>query len=221
MSALFIKSFVFNAFMENTYVVYDEEGNAAIFDPGCYEKEEEKALEMFIEQHGLKVQALYNTHCHIDHVLGNEFVKRRWKVGLQIHAVELPYLEAVKSYAGNYGFHGYQPAEPNSFIKEGSSISIGKHQLQILFAPGHAPGHVLIYDAAGDQCLVGDVIFKGSIGRTDLPGGDFDTLIKSIKTQLFNLPDHTRLYPGHGEPTTVGFEKEYNPFCGRYAGFES
>lgn len=198
-------------------MVFDENGEAAVFDPGCYDRNEQKILEEFIVQNNLRVIALYNTHCHIDHVLGNEFVKNRWQVDLHIHSLELPYLEAVKSYASNYGFHAYQPAVAERYLSEGNTIQIGSHSLKILFAPGHAPGHLLFYDQFGAQCLVGDVIFKGSIGRTDLPGGNFDILIESIRNQVFTLPKSTILYPGHGDATTVGFEQEFNPFCGRHA----
>jgi glyoxylase-like metal-dependent hydrolase (beta-lactamase superfamily II) len=208
-----IQEFVFNPFEENTYVLYDETREAVIVDPGCYEEGEKLELEEFIENHKLSVTMLLNTHGHIDHVLGNSFVKDRFNVGLHIHKVEEPIMKAVKAYAGNYGFPLYQEASIDKYLEEGKTIAFGNQQWKILFVPGHSPGHVAFYNEKEKVVIGGDVLFHNSIGRTDLPGGNFDTLINSIHEKLFTLPNDVVVYPGHGPKTTIGFEKATNPFC--------
>ena len=208
-----VKSFTFNPFMENTYVLFDETKEAIIIDPGCYEEQEQKALVSFIENEGLKVVSLVNTHCHIDHVLGNDFVKNHFGVRFVMGKKEVPVLESVKSYAPAYGFQNYVEAKPDDFIDEGDKVKFGSSELETIFVPGHSPGHLAFYNSAQNICIGGDVLFQGSIGRTDLPGGDFDTLIKSIHSKMFPLGDDMVVYPGHGEPTTIAEEKENNPFC--------
>ena len=208
-----IQEFVFNPFQENTYVLFDETRDAVIVDPGCYENDEKQELTEFIESKNLKVKMLLNTHGHIDHVLGNTFVKDKFKVKLFIHKIDEPVMRAVKAYAGNYGFPLYQEASVDSYLEEGKTISFGTQQFKILFVPGHSPGHVAFYNEKEKIVIGGDVLFQNSIGRTDLPGGNFDTLINSIHEKLFTLPDDVVVYPGHGPKTTIGFEKVTNPFC--------
>lgn len=210
---LTIKSFVFNAFQENTYVIHDETKSCCIIDPGCYEKAEKQELADYISANSLKVKALWNTHCHIDHILGNYFVKEHFKVQLFLHKIEEPYLQAAKAYASNYGFNQYEPAEPDVYLKENDWAVIGDQKLKILFVPGHSPGHVAFYHQESKSLLAGDVLFYNSIGRTDLPGGNMDTLLNSIQQKLFALPDDVVVYPGHGPKTSIGFEKRTNPFC--------
>lgn len=212
-----IKTFTFNPFSENTYVLFDETKEATIFDPGCFEKKEKETLANFIQAEGLKVTQLVNTHCHIDHVLGNAFVKNTYKVPFLIHRNEVPVLKSVKVYAPNYGFAGYQEAEPDALIDEKQKLTIGNQTLDILFVPGHAPGHLVFYHQPTGICIAGDTLFQGSIGRTDLPGGDHQTLLNSIKREMFNLPEETTVYPGHGPATSIGEEKENNPFVGKRA----
>lgn len=207
-----ITSFEFNPFSENTYVLHDETKECIIIDPGCYEQAEKEELKNFIHDHELTVKALLNTHCHIDHVLGNSYIAHEFKVELGIPKVEEPYLESVKAYAGPYGFAEYQPKEVDYFLDENKTIEFGNTELEILFVPGHSAGHVAFYSKKDQICIAGDVLFKQSIGRTDLPGGDFDTLISSIRNTLFQLPENTVIYPGHGPSTTIGFEKQHNPF---------
>ncbi len=208
-----IKYFTFNPFMENTFILFDEGGPAIIIDPGCSNKEEEKVLTDFIRSHKLNVEKIVNTHCHIDHVLGNFYCKQEYTASLIIHKTELPLLLAVSTYASNYGFHQYHHVEPDAFIKEGEDLTFGDHHLKTLFVPGHSPGHVAFYSPEQKFCIGGDVLFHGSIGRTDLPGGDYDTLIKSIHEKLFPLGDDVTVYTGHGPETTIGVEKSTNPFC--------
>lgn len=208
-----IKTFTFNDFQENTYILFDESKEAIIIDPGCYEKEERDQIIDFVETKHLKVTSLLNTHCHVDHVLGNKFVKEYFKVPLQIHKLDEATLRTVKVYAPNYGFVNYEDSEPDKFIAEGDKIHFGNSELKVLFVPGHAPGHIAFYNTEEKICIAGDVLFHRSIGRTDLPGGNFDTLINSIHTKIFMLDNATVVYPGHGPSTTVGEEKKHNPFC--------
>ncbi|MBO6662318.1 MULTISPECIES: MBL fold metallo-hydrolase [Roseivirga] len=204
--------FTFNPFMENTYILHDS-GKGVIIDPGCYDPAEERALIECIEDKSIQIEKILNTHGHIDHVLGNAFVKRQFDVPLWVGEHDAATLKSVEAYASSYGFQKYTPSTPDQFLKEGDEIKVGNGTLKVLFAPGHAPGHIAFYNAVDGFIIGGDVLFQESIGRTDLPGGDFDTLMESIKTQFFTLPDETVVYSGHGEETTIGHEKLYNPFC--------
>lgn len=208
-----IQALTFNPFEENTYLLYDETGEAVIIDPGCYEKEEEEELKSFISSKKLTPKLLLNTHCHIDHVLGNDFVKGNFNVPLLIPPLEKPVLKSVSAYAPNYGFNHYHEALPDGDLKEGELVEFGASTLEILFLPGHSPGHVGFYERNQKFLIGGDVLFYHSIGRTDLPGGNFDTLLSSIHQKLFTLPGEVKVYPGHGPPTSIGEEKIHNPFC--------
>lgn len=207
-----IAQFTFNAFQENSYVLFDETKECVIIDPGCYEKSEQLELQNFIQENDLKVVKLLNTHCHIDHVLGNSFVKETYKVDLYIHKEDEATLLSVKSYAPSYGFPMYQEAEADHFLKEGDVVTFGKSKLDVLFVPGHAPGHIVFVNKEQKFCINGDVLFQRSIGRTDLPGGDHETLIKNIREKMFALPDDLTVFTGHGPSTTIGEEKRENPF---------
>lgn len=210
---LFIQSFEFNPLQENTYVLYDETKECVIIDPGCFETDEKKELTDFLERHQLQVKMLLNTHCHVDHVLGNYYLKEKFKTQLLIPAGEVPVLQSAKILAPLYGFHQYEEATPDGYLEEGDTITFGSHSLSVIFAPGHSPGHVVFYNEPNGILISGDVLFYNSIGRTDLPGGDHNTLLNSIRQKLFRLPDSIKVYPGHGPETTIGFEKRTNPFC--------
>ena len=209
-----IQAFTFNPIQENTYVLYDETKQCVIVDPGCYGRSEQDTLRNFIIDNQLEVKALLNTHGHVDHVLGNAFVKRTFKVPLHIHPLDEATLRAVPAYAQAYGFPLYEPAEPDGFFNEGDVIAFGNTELKVLFLPGHAPGHVGFLSGKDTVLVSGDVLFRRSIGRTDLPGGDFDTLVRSIREKVFTLDNDVKVYPGHGQATTVGEEKNGNPFLG-------
>lgn len=206
------KVFTFNPFQENTYVLWDETQDAVIIDPGCYEDHEKQELVSFIDEKGLKIVKLLNTHCHVDHVLGNFFIQNKYKVKVEAHPLEKSILAAIPAYASNYGFADYQATTIEIELNEGDQVLFGNTSLDILFLPGHAPGHIAFLDKKSNNCFLGDVLFKGSIGRTDLPGGDFDTLISSIKNKLFLLDDAITAHPGHGPSTNLGLEKRTNPF---------
>lgn len=208
-----LKSFEFNPFQENTYVLYDETKECVIVDPGCSDSDEENALADFTESNNLNVKLLLNTHCHIDHVLGNWFVKKKFGVKLFIHKDDEVVLNAVKVYAPNYGFPTYQDTTPDAYLSESQPVSFGNQSLLVLFVPGHAPGHVAFYEPKTKILIGGDVLFYNSIGRTDLPGGNHQTLLDSIQKKLFLLPADTVVYPGHGPETTIEYEKKTNPFC--------
>ncbi len=208
-----IQAFTFNPFQENTYVLFDETKECVIIDPGCYEKAEQETLKNFIETNDLNPVKLLNTHCHIDHVLGNKFVADTWGLDLEMHELDLPLLHSVKDYCTAYGFTNYEESpEPKTFLKEGEQITFGNSSLDILFTPGHAPGHITLHSTEQNFVIAGDVLFQASIGRTDLPGGDYDTLIDSIKTVLLPLADETQVFCGHGPSTTIGFERTNNSF---------
>lgn len=210
---LSIQTFTFNPFSENTYVLYDETKDAMVVDAGCYDREEEKELSDFIESKDLSLKAIINTHSHIDHILGAYYVKDKYKVPLFIHRLDEATLRMGKMSAQIYGMNRYTDVTADGFISENTPITIGNQTLQVLFLPGHAPGHVGFYHAEQKVLMGGDVLFNRSIGRTDLPGGDYQTLIESIHKKIFTLPDEVVVYPGHGPATTVGDEKVENPFC--------
>src|SRR5437762_4763223 len=213
---LTVKAFSFNPVQENTYILYNEEKQCCIIDPGCYFPEEKIKLKTFIEDNALEPILLLNTHCHLDHVFGNKFVQDTWGLSLHIHEKEKQMLDLapVSGEMWQLPFENY--GGPLIFIKQGTTIDVGNDQLEIRFTPGHSPGHVCFCDQAGGFAISGDVLFNGSIGRTDLPGGDFDILISSIQTQLFTLADDTKIYSGHGPMTTIGREKMNNPFVKLY-----
>ena len=213
---LTVKGFSFNPVEENTYVLYNEKKQCCIIDPGCYFPEEKEKLKKFIGENGLQPVLLLNTHCHLDHVFGNKFIHDTWGLLLHIHEREKAMLDLAPASGQMWQlpFDNYKGALV--YLKESTEINVGDDKLEIRFAPGHSPGHVCFYDEADGFATSGDVLFNGSIGRTDLPGGDFDILINSIQTQLFTLPDDTKIYPGHGPMTTIGFEKMNNPFVKLY-----
>lgn len=209
-----IKSFPFNPFYENSYVLSDETGECVIIDPGCHNREEELELKSYIEKSNLRPVKLLNTHCHIDHVFGNPFVSETWKLPLEIHPLDLKVLESFPMVCEMYGFNGNIQPEPVLTLEEGKHVKFGNTTLEIFFTPGHSPGSVCLYNAKEKFAICGDVLFQGSIGRSDLPGGDHETLLKSIREKLFLWPDDVRIYSGHGSPTTIGVEKKTNPFVG-------
>lgn len=206
------KIFTFNPVAENTYVLYNEAKEAIIIDPGCYFEEERKQLKDFLEKNSLKPVQLINTHCHLDHVFGNKWVHDTYKIELFIHPNE----ERVLQFAPQSGEIWGMPVDnyigPLHFLQENQVISTGKNEIKILLTPGHSPGSICLYCEKDGFVIGGDVLFRESIGRTDLPGGNHDQLLQSIREHLFVLPDDVIVLPGHGQPTTIGYEKKNNPF---------
>ena len=206
-----IKQFTFNPFQENTFIIYAENKEAIIIDPGFYEKSEQDTFFDFINKNQLNPIALLNTHAHIDHVLGNNLVVSKFNIPYHLHALDVPVLESVKNYAHLYGFQSYlESPNPTNYLEEGKSVFLNNKEIKVLHTPGHSPGHVVFYLPEDNMVINGDVLFKGSFGRVDLPGGDLETLKKSIHEVMFSLPEETLVYCGHGPETTIGNEKRSN-----------
>jgi len=209
---LSVKTFIFNPVQENTYVLYNEQKQGCIIDPGCYFSQECSELKDYINSQNLQPVLLLNTHCHLDHIFGNKFVHDTWGLKLHFHEKEKPVFDngPASGIRWQLPFENYKG--DLVYLKEGEKISIGDDELDILFTPGHSPGSVSFYDKKGGYVISGDVLFKGSIGRTDLPGANFETLSNSIQTQLYVLPTDTKVFSGHGPSTTIGYEMKNNPF---------
>jgi len=206
--------FQFSLFGINTYIVHDPKTlECVIIDPGMINHEEEKAITDYIKDNSLKVDSIINTHLHIDHAVGNSFLINEYNVPVIANESDLPLGEKMQQQAYMFGLDGsFKSVEVTLFINGGDRIKVGSGVLEVIDVPGHSRGSVALYDKEGGFVIVGDTLFQGSIGRTDLPGGDYDTLISSIRNRLLNLPDSTIVYSGHGKPTTIGEEKISNPF---------
>ncbi len=209
-----VKSFTCNPYQENTYLLFDETLECVIIDPGMYTGEEQNAVLKFIAEHKLKPVLLLNSHCHIDHVLGNKFIYDTYGLYPQFHKGEEILLNSVVSYAPQMGIRYEVSPLPEVYLPESGQIEFGSSKLEIIFAPGHSPAHLCFYSKEDDFLIGGDVLFYESIGRTDLPGGNHQQLIKNIQEKLFSLPETCKVYPGHGPATTISHEKKNNPFLG-------
>jgi len=207
-----VRSFTFNPFQENTYLIVNEQGSCWIVDPGMYDAEETNRFSSYITANGLKPKAVINTHTHLDHIFGVQWCKNQYQIPFLMHEKDLPVLQGAKGSAMLFGFQFTDIPQSDGFLRENESLALEEEQLQIRFTPGHSPGSVIFFYEKGGWLIGGDVLFNGSIGRTDLPGGNFNTLIQSIKTELFSLSDDVIVYPGHGPSTTIGHEKLTNPF---------
>ena len=208
-----IEKFVFSPFQENTYVLYEPQGECIIVDPGCYFREEQEAFRGFIERQELNPVRLLNTHCHLDHVFGNAWVHREWQLLPEYHALEKQNLALAPMSAQLYGVANFEPSpEAKLLLREGTSFDIAGASFDIIWMPGHAPGHLAFYCESQALLVSGDVIFREGIGRTDLPGGDHEQLFETIRNEVFTLPEETIIYSGHGPETHVGHEKKMNPF---------
>lgn len=207
-----VKIFTFNPLQENTYLLYNNSGRCIVVDPGCYTQEERDVLAQFIAENGLSITFLVNTHCHLDHVFGNRFIAEKYGSELYIHPGEKKVLEMAPTSGlmWNLPFDNYEGIIHD--LVPGTSIQLGEDQLKVIFIPGHSPASVGFYSKENGFVIGGDVLFRESVGRTDLPGGNPDVLLKSILEQLYILPDETIVYSGHGKPTTIGYEKRNNPF---------
>jgi hydroxyacylglutathione hydrolase len=207
-----VKKFVVNPIQENTFLLYDETNECVIIDAGFYYGEEEDEIEYFIEKNNLKPVRLINTHCHFDHIMGVEFLRGKYNLSFEAHKLEEYLVSHAVEQAQLFGFD-MNPVSPiDKFISENEDIRFGDSKLQVIHVPGHSPGHVVFYNRQGGKLFAGDVLFYGSIGRTDLPGGNYHTLVSNIEAKLFSLPGNTVIYCGHGPETTIGFEKANNPF---------
>jgi len=209
---LYLKSFTFNPFQQNTFLVYDDEGSAYLIDAGNSTDSENEQLKNFLEEKKLTLKRFLLTHAHIDHILGARYIFDTFGLLPEMHENEIFFIDRMMQSAGMYGVNCEQAPMAEKFIKEGDKIMLGKYEFDCIFTPGHSPGSISFYNKENKLLLSGDVLFKGSIGRSDLPMGDHETLIRSIKEKLFPLGDDVKVYSGHGPATTIGFEKTSNPF---------
>lgn len=212
MNELKIKKFIFNGFQENTYIVYHSNGRAFIFDPGNSTSSEDQLLFDFISGHGLTPVALINTHCHIDHILGNDAVLEKYKIPFWAPDGEQMILESGKITSSMYGISYRESPKPDQWIDTDHTMKLEDEEWILLSAPGHSPASMVFYNPESGFAIAGDVLFRDSIGRTDLPGGNHEELLKNIREKLYTLPDETVIHPGHGPETTIGHEKRNNPF---------
>ena len=208
-----VKTFTFNPFSENTYVAWEKESKeAVVIDPGCFSLKEENELKDFIIEKQLDVKYLFNTHCHLDHIFGNNFVLKEFTPQYFIPELDKALLENAPTQARLFGMEMSKVKSTENFLSEDSSFWVGKEEIKFLSTPGHSPGEFSIYFPESELCFTGDVLFENSIGRTDLFGGNYQTLMKSIQNKLFTLRDETKIFHGHGGNSTIGREKRDNPF---------
>ncbi|MGL6129924.1 MBL fold metallo-hydrolase [Chryseobacterium artocarpi] len=206
-----IQGFVFNFASENTYVLYNENKNAWLIDPGNMSEQETNAIDQFIKEKGLKIEKILLTHAHIDHVLGLQWAFDTFKVPVYLHKEDQEVLDMLQASGMRFGF----PVEPvkvdTIYINEGEELALDGEKFNIYHVPGHSPGSVVYHNENQKFMISGDVLFEGSIGRTDLYKGNYEQLIDGIKTKLFVLDPDTQVFSDHGNPTSIGFEKQYNP----------
>jgi len=209
---LHLKSFCFNPFQQNTYLVYNDEGMAFIIDPGNSNANENQILKNFIEEKKLTLSRLLLTHAHIDHVLGNRFIFDTYGLLPEMHEADLFFIERMPESAAMYGVKAEASPFPQKYLNDGDTILLGNYAFECIFTPGHSPGSISFYNKENKLLIAGDVLFQGSIGRTDLPLASHDTLMSSIHERLLVLDDAVKVYSGHGPSTTIGRERQNNPF---------
>ncbi|MCW0484785.1 MBL fold metallo-hydrolase [Gaoshiqia sediminis] len=207
-----VQKFTFNPIQENTYVLHDETGDCIIVDPGCYYDYEQKELSGFIASSNLNPVKIVNTHCHFDHILGVNYCRATYRIPFLAHRDDAFLVDQAVAHGDLFGVPVEPIDPPDEFIAEGDQIRFGNSVLELIHVPGHAPGSLVIYHPEQKFLLAGDVLFYGSIGRTDLPRGSYDQLVDNIKSKLMVLPDDVLVYSGHGPETSIGFEKNANPF---------
>ena len=211
-----VKTFICNPFQENTYILYDETGECVIVDAGCYGPDEQGKIDSFIAENSLKPVKLLNTHGHIDHIAGIDYLSKKYGVELYLHADDVDNINRSATMGAAWGFNIEVPTCKVNFIEGGNLITFGNSTLKVIELPGHTKGGVGFYNDEQKMIMVGDTLFRGSIGRTDLPGGDYETIIRSIIKNLLPLGDEVRYYSGHGESSTLGHERRYNPFVNEH-----
>jgi hydroxyacylglutathione hydrolase len=207
-----IQKFVFNLFQVNSFILHDGSGECVLVDTACYEDKEKEEVKQFIRKNSLRLVRNLNTHCHVDHILGNAFISSTYGINPEYHEASVPFFMAAPEIAASFGYQLDPPPPPARYLADHEKIRFGTSELEVLYTPGHADGSVCFYNNQQGFVITGDVLFRDTIGRTDLPTGNFDLLMKSIREKLFTLPDETRVYAGHGPETTIGYEKQNNPF---------
>jgi len=211
-----VKTFICNPFQENTYILYDETGECVIVDAGCYTPDEQESIDNFIAGNNLRPVKLLNTHGHIDHIAGIEYLSKKYKIELYMHADDVDNINRSVAMGAAWGFNIQVPSCEVNFVEGNDNVTFGNSTLKVIALPGHTKGGVGYYNAEQKIIMVGDTLFRGSIGRTDLPGGDYETIIRSIIKNLLPLGDEVRYYSGHGESSTLGHERRYNPFVNEH-----
>ena len=209
---IFLKTFVFNAFSVNSYLIYNDQKECLLIDAACNSENEFDDLEAYIESNNLKLVALANTHGHMDHLSGLKYFKEKYNVPFYLAEEDEFFIDSAVSHATLFGFQIEQPPHPDRYLKEGEILELGKERIELLKVPGHSPGSIVFHIPDQAILITGDVLFSGSIGRTDLPGGNFTELIEGIKSKLLVLDDKTVIYPGHGPSSLISKEKKENPF---------
>ncbi len=207
-----VEKFIVNPLQENTYVVSDETGECILIDPGFYFEEEQDEIMEYISINDLKPVFIANTHCHFDHIMGVEFIRKNFQIPFITHRDDEFWIEKAVGQGQMFGFEMEPVQNPDSFFEEGDELKFGNTSFRILHIPGHSPGHTVFYFESNNILIAGDVLFYGSIGRTDLPGGDYETLISNIRNKILRLPGETKVYCGHGPETSIKNEKTFNPF---------
>lgn len=207
-----IKTFIFNPFQVNTYLLYDESGEGVIIDAACHDSREQEMLVSAIEKEGIKPVRLLNTHCHVDHLMGNRFISEKYNLSPESCSDDNFLIEQAVEQGRMFGLETEASPRPQNYLKEGDTIKFGNSTLDVLEVPGHSPGSLAFYSERDKICITGDALFNGSIGRTDLPGGNYETLISSITNKLLVLPDDVKIFPGHQSSSTIGKERASNPF---------
>ncbi len=207
-----LKKFTFNPISVNAYLLWDESKEAVLIDPACFYPNEEKELSRFVEEQGLTIVQLLNTHGHFDHLMGNSFAAQKWNLKCRIHSGDAFMTDQAKQHALFFGITMKNPSSEVELLSEGDVFHFGASELIVIHVPGHSPGSVAFYSEQDKILVVGDILFQGSVGRTDLPGGNHTQLITGIKEKLMTLDDNVKVYSGHGEETTVGWEKRTNPY---------
>lgn len=209
---MIVKTFHFNPFQVNTYVLHDDTKQAIIIDPGNYSQREHEQLQEYIEKEGLSIQYVVNTHPHVDHVAGNKWCVEHYHCPVFIHEKAMKIYQQTHIYCAVLGMEMEHCPEPSKLLQEGDILTFGNQKLQVLYTPGHADGSICLYDETHKMVFVGDVLFAGSVGRTDLPTGSTPVLMQSIREKLMTLPDETTVFCGHEITTTIGYERIHNPF---------
>lgn len=214
---MFVKTFYFNPLRTCCYLLYDATGQCVVVDPGSATEGEHQRIAAFVNKEGLQPQYILNTHGHFDHILGNNFVSRTWDIPCLLHEADLPFVQATSVYAAAFGMTAPEMTAPVQNLRPGETLHFGETHLQVLHCPGHSPGSVAFYHKSQGLLFAGDTLFAGSVGRTDLPGGHYETLLESLQRELLPLPDGVIVYPGHGPTTTIGQERTHNPYFRLYA----
>jgi len=211
-----IKTFHFNPLMVNTYILSDETGEAVIVDPGNCQSYEDQQILDYVSAKNLTIKYIINTHPHLDHIAGNPWCKAKYHADVLMHDGGMKEYNRAFAYAAVFGFEVDKMPDPDRYLQEGDEITFGNQKLSVRYTPGHCTGSVSLYSAESKVVFTGDLIFEQSVGRSDLPTGNAEELLESIREKILTLPDEVTILSGHGDPTTVGRERRSNPYITGY-----